>query len=105
MKDEGSKMRRKIALEKLLAVTTGSLLIMGGAALASAAASDGPADSTDTGVELSDPPVVSAIDDVVVGDDQGENEDADETEVEDDDQGNLSDDDQADASDDQGSED
>jgi hypothetical protein len=102
-------MRRKIALKKLLAVATGSLLIVGGAALASAAASGGQAPSTDTGsVALSDPVFGSAIDDVVVANDPAPADEATDTsdDVSDADQGNVSDDDQGDVSDDdQGSED
>jgi hypothetical protein len=99
-------MTRKMALKKLLAVMTGSVLIVGGAALANAAASDGPTDPADTGVVLSDPPVVSTIGDVVVGDDQGENEDVDEADVNDtnddavdDDQGENENADEADVND------
>jgi hypothetical protein len=94
-------MTRKMALKKLLAVMTGSVLIVGGAALANAAASDGPTDPADTGVVLSDPPVVSTIGDVVVGDDQGENENADEADVNDTNDDAV-DDDQGENEDDQG---
>ena len=89
-------MFRRIASKKLLAVTTGSMLVLGGAALA-ASASDAPAGSTD--VVISDPSVGSTIDDSLPGsedqadvndvnddavdDDQGETEDADQADVED----------------------
>jgi hypothetical protein len=85
-------MLRRFATKKVLAVVTGSTMILGSAALANAAASDATDDPAGTETVVSTD-LGPDIEDGVVGDDQGENEDPDDQgENEDGDDGVVGDD-------------
>jgi hypothetical protein len=116
-KKEDGMLRRFLA-KKVLAVFVGCLLLVGGAAIANAASSDGPDDPADTEeVVLDDSTPETEVDaiendgpeDGAVDDDQGENENSDDAAVDDsddaavdDDQGENEDSDDAAVDDDQG---